>query len=675
MFTNNADFYPTPDHLIEKMLKGIKMRKLGSVLEPSAGKGNIAKALKEKFNRICRYSKLDLDVIEVDPNLRHILKGESFKVVHDDFLTFHTYKSYDLIIMNPPFSNGDRHLLKALEMQERGGRVVCLLNAETLRNPYSNTRKALVRKLEEYDASVEFLEDAFTDAERKTGVEVALIKVKVPFKKQSIILEGLKREENYYSFDLDEEAVNQLAPREFVDYIVARYNATVKAGKTAIEAVRDFKTELSDAGKFLKLVVNGDEKCRTATEMTNKFVEAVRSEYWNKLFSSEQFTRLFTSKLRMAYQDKIRELVSYDFSLFNIYNIQAELSEGLLKGVEDTIIELFDDLSHKHYYYDETSNNIHYYNGWKTNKSWKINKKVIIPLDAYGRYDKEYNCNDYQVRDRLSDIEKALSYLDGGIIDHCDMFEILKEEQEKFRNSPPGTRPTPIQLKYFTVQFYKKGTCHIRFTNQELLDKFNLYGSQKKGWLPPTYGKKEYEDMTAEEQQVIDEFQGKDAYDKVLKEKEYYLAEQTPFSLGLPELPELPTPAATYDEEPISPVVEDSELMIEQKDTERTLEIIEHPAIIEVQAEEAIPAEVIEVIEPDQSNSSIVIDVEPEMVCESFEVNPVTANISEEMNDNPFKEETVIDVSSVEVESVILTEEVQTLEQGNALESEQLLLF
>ena len=35
--------------------------------------------------------------------------------------------------MNPPFSNGDKHLLKALKMQEKGGAIICLLNAETIR--------------------------------------------------------------------------------------------------------------------------------------------------------------------------------------------------------------------------------------------------------------------------------------------------------------------------------------------------------------------------------------------------------------------------------------------------------------------------------------------------------------------------------------------------------------
>ena len=80
-----------------------------------------------------------------------------------------------------------------------------------------------------------------------------------------------------------------------------------------------------------------------------------------------------------------------------------------------------------------------------------------------------------------------------------------------------------IQLKYFTVTFFKKGTCHITFTNEELLKKFNIFGSQKKGWLPPSYGKKAYQDMSTEEKAVVNAFDGEEEYNKVVANQKYYL--------------------------------------------------------------------------------------------------------------------------------------------------------
>ena len=92
-----------------------------------------------------------------------------------------------------------------------------------------------------------------------------------------------------------------------------------------------------------------------------------------------------------------------------------------------------------------------------------------------------------------------------------------------------------IELKYFTVTFYKKGTCHIVFKDEELLKKFNLYGAQKKGWLPPSYGKKTYEEMEPEEKAVIEEFEGKAEYEKTLQNKDFYLVNENAFLIGMDE--------------------------------------------------------------------------------------------------------------------------------------------
>jgi methylase of polypeptide subunit release factors len=126
ILTDEKNFYPTPERLVKKMLNGIKQDKNMSVLEPSAGTGNIAEVVKSYLNDSTygrNRENLDIDCIEIDENLRSILKGKELRVVHDDFLTYNTRKQYDLIIMNPPFDNGDRHLLKALQMQEHGGKM------------------------------------------------------------------------------------------------------------------------------------------------------------------------------------------------------------------------------------------------------------------------------------------------------------------------------------------------------------------------------------------------------------------------------------------------------------------------------------------------------------------------------------------------------------------------
>lgn len=535
MFTDNKDFYPTPETLINKMLCDIDFKMIHSILEPSAGKGNIVEVIKkkEKFYS-STYNKVnyDIDCIEADQNLQSILKGKNFRVVYNDFLTYDTMKEYDIIIMNPPFSNGCKHLLKALEMQQRnGGAIVCLLNAETLKNPCTNDRQYLHRKLTEYNAKVEFIQDAFMDAERKTAVEIALIKVQLPeVKRQSFILDGLQKAQQQREIDTETEST-QLIDSDFFKAIVNQYNLEVEAGIKLIKEYYAMKPFiLSEFGKdketgetiqtggcILQMDIIGNRDKYNNKLSINEYIREVRGKYWRALFENKKFIGQLTNNLQRDFYNKVEELKDYDFSLYNIYQLKIDMQKKVVKGIEDTIMELFEEFSNKYHWYDETSGNIHYYNGWKTNKAWIINKKVIIPLKAYDDYyTNRFRPTHYDIVRKLQDIEKCFNYLDGGLTEAVDLEESLKfaEEYGETKN---------IQLKYFTVTFYKKGTCHIVFNDDELLKKFNIFGSQHKGWLPPSYGKKSYKDMTTEEKAVVNEFEGEKEYNKVMSNRKYYL--------------------------------------------------------------------------------------------------------------------------------------------------------
>ena len=175
----DKDFFPTPNELIDKMAKKVDWSIIGHtnlrVLEPSAGKGNIV----DWLNNQSKNRKLTIEVLEKHLELCSILMDKECKVVGEDFLTFQTFTEYDIMIANPPFSEGAKHLLKMIELAKQQSykecQIVCLLNAETIKNPFSNERKHLGILLEKYQAEIEFLEGAFEGAERSTKTEVALV--------------------------------------------------------------------------------------------------------------------------------------------------------------------------------------------------------------------------------------------------------------------------------------------------------------------------------------------------------------------------------------------------------------------------------------------------------------------------------------------------------------------
>lgn len=526
MFKDNPDFYPTPSKLIQKMLNKIDWSSgVKTFLEPSAGKGDLIEAINNKLKN-SRYhhkrDKYDIDAIELDTNLQAIIKSKGYRLIHDNYLSFSTFKKYDCIIANFPFSEGDKHAIKSIELLEhqKGGELVCLINKDTILNPYSNTRKDLVRKLNEYNAEIEYIDNAFVNSERSTGVSVALIHLSIPKVIHSSIIENnLKQEESY---NIKEEYNNtNLIESDFIRGIVQQYNYEIKAGLKLIEEYNSLKPLMlasfkDNSSPILKLSLDYDDK--EGSDLENAYIKRVRAKYWQALFSNDQFMGLFTTNLRQKYMQQLDELKDYDFSFYNIYTLRIELNKEMIQGVEDTILNLFEEFSYKHYY-DESSKNIHYYSGWKTNKCYKINKRVIIPLNGFNNW---WNGNfepcNYDVKNKLKDIEKAFTYLDGGITDNIDLEEILKTAQQ-------NNQTKKIDTQFFAVTFFKKGTCHLEFKNMDLLQKFNLFGSQRKGWIPPSYGKKSYKDMTAEEKSIIDSFEGKTSYEKVMNNKEYFLVE------------------------------------------------------------------------------------------------------------------------------------------------------
>lgn len=587
-------FYPTPESLADKLLEGIDWHYISSVLEPSAGKGNLVEAVGKKaylnIHRHCDDKGISVDCVEIDPHLRSILQyefgggrendictrlnelsdkqrysaltrsygslteSESMEekhlkmmrgkirsvdchIIHDNFLTFASRKEYDLIVMNPPFADGDAHLLKAIQLQERsGGAIRCLLNAETIRNPYTNRRRALVEKLQALNAEITYEDGAFLTGERKTGVSVAIIKILIPRpERESEIFTRMKK-----AAELEEatmEDITDLAVSDFIKQIVTMYNVEVDAGIALIREYIAMKPRILDSfdcsghlGDYatLTLVVGSkDRMYRSDIPSINEYVRLTRKKYWEALFKNPKFTGKLTSNLRTKYQQLVGNMVDYDFTEFNIQQIALQMNAEMNQGIQDTIVALFDRMTEKHSWYPECEKNTHYFDGWKTNKAHKIGSKVILPVNGmFSTYSWERDTFSVdKATSTISDIEKVFDYLDGNMTTTVDLRWVLSQACEN------GVTKN-IHCKYFDVTLYKKGTMHLKFRNQELVDRFNIYCCRKKNWLPPCYGKAAYSSMTAEEKTVVDGFNGDGSdgsgevqYTAVLQKANYFLSE------------------------------------------------------------------------------------------------------------------------------------------------------
>lgn len=498
-------YYPTPATLGEKLAKLLNYI-VPPILEPSAGTGELCKAVMtaRKYNRWdSRYSEKDFHCVELNSERAATLKGNNFKVVWNDFLTFNPLMPYQTIIMNPPFHDGAKHLLKALNILADGGELACILNAETIRNPYTNERKTLIRQLEEQEEyQVEFVQSAFDG----TNVEVALIHVK---KKAAPVrcatFDNFKKSIVEERADRDPQALTRYGE---VDALIDSYRAEVKTALNLYDEIQSYNrlSRHDDYHEVFKIEIKSNGGGRVG------IVRAINYNYWCALLYSTELDNLLTSEARHAYSSKLHEMEEYEFNERNILQLKADLVSSLLENIDAAIMKVWDNFTHR-FSWTDYSKNIHYYNGWRTNQAFKCNKKVIIPLyalDYYGKIDLS------RVRDELADIEKAMSYLDCGRAEDSNM-------AEKLRNAQAQGLTRNIDTKFFTVDVYKKGTCHLTFKSLELLKKFNLYCGRKLKWLPDDYGRKAYESLNDEERAVADSFEGRESYGDTYRNQQFYL--------------------------------------------------------------------------------------------------------------------------------------------------------
>src|SRR4051812_42760874 len=96
----DPEFFPTPRSVAYKM-RGKISDSAQHILEPSAGRGDLAEVLRGEESRYGR-ERRKIDCIERHPELVSVLHGKDFPVVGFDWLEFAGVSYYDAIVMNPP---------------------------------------------------------------------------------------------------------------------------------------------------------------------------------------------------------------------------------------------------------------------------------------------------------------------------------------------------------------------------------------------------------------------------------------------------------------------------------------------------------------------------------------------------------------------------------------------
>lgn len=127
-------YFPTPAHIVDKMIDLAGIEGGDNILEPSAGTGAILEGLRKAGTSkqgVKDYeTEYKISAYEIRPSLVDICKRKRLPVVCADFLEIINYGNYyfDVILMNPPFDKGIdiKHINHALKFLMDGGTLVAI---------------------------------------------------------------------------------------------------------------------------------------------------------------------------------------------------------------------------------------------------------------------------------------------------------------------------------------------------------------------------------------------------------------------------------------------------------------------------------------------------------------------------------------------------------------------
>ena len=280
--------------------------------------------------------------------------------------------------------SGDKHLLKAIDIMY-SGEIVFLLNAETIKNPHTNIRKELVKRLSDLNADIEYIQDAFTSAERTTGVEVAMVHISIERSYEEDFFKDSTDKVKPKTIDIEEK--NEIASSNAIEALVEEYSATINEGLAVIKNY----FQHSRIHSFFKLSIDdsmeNEDFNNKIYQAINAFIPKVRHDYWNRVLDLEDVKNRMTGKKRDEFYNSVQTQADMEFTVSNIRAFMVRLIGSYEDILTAAVADIFDKMTVKHNWFDETSKNTHYFNGWKTNKAFYCNKKVILPMSGdYSSY-------------------------------------------------------------------------------------------------------------------------------------------------------------------------------------------------------------------------------------------------------------------------------------------------
>lgn len=461
----NSEFFPTPKLVLEMMQLDCADK---IILEPHAGKGDIVDYCYQNGAK-------EVLAFEINKDLQNIVKTKA-RLIGDDFFKC---KSDDIshvnaIYMNPPFSNADKHIIHAWKVAPEGCEIVALCNYETIAKKYAY--RELSKLIEQYGHN-ENLGDCFSTAERKTSIDIGLIRLFKPAVSKDYEFEGFFMDDHE-----DEQQGEGIMPHNEVRALVNRYVYTMKAFDNLKEQIDNINNVTKGIGlSDIKMEIGYKENFSDK----ETFSKIVQRQSWQHIFNKMNMEKYVTSGVMKDINKFVETQTKIPFTMKNIYKMLQIIVGTRQETFNRALEEAIDNLTR------HTHENRFGIEGWKTNSGYMLNKKFIcegiVELNYSGGIQIRYDS--YNNR-KIDDLVKVTCNITGkNYNDIGRLYGFNRNENDHNKNFNIETN-TWYQWGFFEIKFFKKGTMHVKF--KDLNDWYLLnkaYGELKGFSLPETYKK------------------------------------------------------------------------------------------------------------------------------------------------------------------------------------------
>lgn len=472
-------FYPTPVAVIDAMLapyeqeyeraatvfansktytvKGVPHAR---IFEPSGGRGDIADAVVDRY----RFRPDRVTVCEIDPDLNAVLRSKKYTVAGFDFLQYTERIRSSLILMNPPFRDGAKHLLHAWELAD-GCDIACVLNRETIDNPYTSERRRLAQIIDIFEGSVEYIGRAFANAPVVADVDCIIVRLTKPASERVIDFDEFTDLEHEELFTAKHGAnVNLPSSSSAIESVVAQYNAA----RAALQRKHD---SVDAVTYFTKGVSVQWGKASTYDEDT----AALRAGFWQYVFESLRIGKMATAKFKRDFDEQVEQMQSLAFSVNNIAQVIRHFVDKRDEIMTRCMIDVFDQATRYH------KATVNHREGWKNNRAHMIAPKLVVPNAVSQEFSwriSYYHGNE----DFLRDIDKALCFANEIPFGEVHtLADAVREKCDRINRGEPYDEP--FESDHFEkIRVFKKGTLHAKFKDTDMLARLNAKVAAAKGW-------------------------------------------------------------------------------------------------------------------------------------------------------------------------------------------------